>query len=188
MSFTTIRLLSGALALLLISHFSEKPAARRETRGSWISGLVLFVYAAAFSFAYVSLSAGMGALVLFGTVQITMIGIAMWRGERLGALQWAGSVAAIGGLVYLLLPGISAPDPLGALLMCVSGVAWGIYSIRGRGVKNPVAMTSGNFLRAAPLAILISAIMLSRPRRPPRSNCWFRSSPLLAEFYCCPRN
>lgn len=161
MSFTTVRLVSGALALILISRLvDESKTQQKKTKGSWGSGLALFVYAAAFSLAYISLSTGMGALILFGSVQVTMIGAALKSGEKLGPVQWLGSAAAIGGLVYLVLPGIKAPDPLGALLMCASGVAWGVYSIRGRGVLAPIAMTAGNFTRAAPMAILASVVAL----------------------------
>ena len=161
-SFTTIRLVSGALALVAISRLVVGPEVPQTTKGSWGSGFALFAYAGAFSLAYVSLSAGMGALILFGSVQVTMLGAALTSGERLTPAQWVGSVAAIGGLVYLVLPGISAPDPVGALLMCVSGIAWGVYSIRGKGVSAPVAMTAGNFLRSTPFAIAVSAVALSR--------------------------
>ena len=161
-SFTTIRLVSGALPLVAISRVVVEPESRRTTHGSWGSGFALFAYAGAFSLAYVSLGAGMGALILFGSVQVTMLGAALTSGEYLKPAQWAGSLAAIGGLVYLVLPGISAPDPIGALLMCASGIAWGIYSIRGKGVSAPVAMTAGNFLRSAPFAIAASAVALSR--------------------------
>ena len=111
--------------------------------------------------AYLWLSAGMGALILFGTVQVTMMGSAFRTGERMRAVQWVGFAAAIGGLVYLLLPGISAPSPVGALLMGIAGVAWGLYSIAGRGVAAPVRMTAGNFLRAAPMALIVSALAFS---------------------------
>ncbi len=159
-SFTALRLVSGALALILITRMvaESKP---QKTTGSWGSGFALFAYAAAFSLAYVSLSTGMGALILFGSVQVTMIGAALKSGENLGPAQWVGSVAAIGGLIYLVLPGISAPDPVGAVLMCVAGIAWGLYSIRGKGVSAPVAMTAGNFFRSAPMAIIASAVALS---------------------------
>lgn len=162
MSFTTVRLVSGAMALILISRLvGVSKTQQKKTNGSWGSGFALFLYAAAFSLAYVSLSAGMGALILFGSVQVTMIGAALKSGEKLGPVQWLGSVVAIGGLVYLVLPGITAPDPIGALLMCASGIAWGLYSIRGRGVLAPIAMTAGNFTRAAPMAIIASAVALS---------------------------
>ncbi len=160
-SFTTIRLVSGAMAFVAISRVTTGLGEPRTGKGSWGSGFALFAYAAAFSLAYVSLSTGMGALILFGAVQVTMLGAGLMAGERLTPAQWAGSIAAIGGLVYLVLPGISAPDPVGALLMCVSGIAWGVYSIRGRGVSTPVAMTAASFLRASPFAIVASAVALS---------------------------
>jgi drug/metabolite transporter (DMT)-like permease len=159
-SFTTLRLLSGALALLPISQLIARSSGTRVAKGSWGSGFALFAYAAAFSLAYVSLTTGMGALLLFGSVQVTMIGAALKSGERLRTLQWVGSAAAVGGLVYLVLPGISSPDPLGALLMCLAGAAWGVYSIRGRGSPAPVVVTSGNFLRSLPFALVASVVLM----------------------------
>lgn len=123
--------------------------------GSWQSALMLFGYAATFSFAYVSLPAGVGALLLFGAVQATMIATGLWRGERLSRLQWAGMLIAMGGLVLLLLPGLTAPPIVGALLMLAAGVGWGGYSLRGRTVRDAGAATAGNFLRAAPFAIVL---------------------------------
>ena len=146
---------------LLFYQTTAKSKAPQTTRGSWGSGFALFAYAAAFSLAYVSLNTGMGALILFGSVQMTMIGAAPKSGEKLGSAQWVGTATAIGGLIYLVLPGISAPDPIGALLMCVSGIAWGVYSIRGKNVLEPVAMTAGNFLRSAPMVLIASAVALS---------------------------
>ena len=166
-SFTTIRLVSGAAALAVIARIAAGRESRQHSKASWGSGFALFTYAAAFSLAYVSLTAAMGALILFGAVQVTMLGAALTSGERLGPSQWVGSVTAIGGLVYLVLPGISAPDPIGALLMCASGIAWGVYSIRGKGAPAPVAMTAGNFLRSAPFAIAASVIALSRVHMEP---------------------
>jgi drug/metabolite transporter (DMT)-like permease len=160
-SFTTIRLASGALVLVLISRLIKEPKNKpAKKQGSWGSGFALFAYAAAFSLAYISLSTGMGAIILFGSVQVTMIAAALKSGEKLSLAQWIGSVIAIGGLVYLVLPGISAPDPLGALLMAISGIAWGIYSIRGKGISAPVDMTSGNFTRSAPMAFIASMIAI----------------------------
>jgi drug/metabolite transporter (DMT)-like permease len=159
-SFTTIRLVSGALALILIIALSGQSNQPRQ-KGSWGSGLALFAYAAAFSIAYISLSTGMGALILFGSVQVTMISVALKSGEKLGPVQWAGLAAAISGFIFLVMPGISAPDPLGALLMCIAGIAWGVYSIRGKGVSTPVVMTAGNFARSAPMAIIASAMAFS---------------------------
>ncbi|MDP6466252.1 MAG: DMT family transporter [Pirellulaceae bacterium] len=160
-SFTTLRLVSGALALIPISRLVAESKAPQKMKGSWSSGFALFAYAAAFSLAYVSLSTGMGALILFGSVQVTMIGAAIRSGEKLGVAQWVGLAVAMGGLVFLVLPGISAPDPIGALLMCISGIAWGVYSIRGKGVSTPVVMTATNFARSAPMAIIVSAVAFS---------------------------
>ena len=160
-SFTMIRLVSGALALILIMQWFGESNNAHEVKGSWGSGFALFVYAMAFSLAYVSLSAGMGALILFGSVQMTMISFALKSGEKLVLVQWIGLFAAIGGLLYLVMPGITAPDPLGALLMCISGIAWGVYSIRGKGITTPVVMTAWNFTRSAPMAIFALIIALS---------------------------
>jgi drug/metabolite transporter (DMT)-like permease len=157
-SFTTIRLLSGAVALIPITRLVGECTVQQGAKGSWISGFVLFAYAIAFSLAYLSLSAGMGALILFAAVQVTMIGAALKTGEHLQPVQWVGSVTALAGLVYLVLPGISAPDPLGAILMCGSGVAWGVYSIRGKDAPAPVSMTAGNFAWSALPALLVSAV------------------------------
>jgi len=160
-SFTTIRLVSGALALALITRTVAESSASNmpdKAEGSWGSGLALFVYAITFSLAYISLDTGMGALILFGAVQVTMIGAALKSGEHLGPSQWIGTGLAIGGLIYLLSPGFSAPDPLGALLMCSAGVSWGIYSVRGRGILTPIATTAGNFARSAPLALMASIV------------------------------
>ena len=124
--------------------------------GNWPSALALFAYAAAFSYAYVSLPAATGALLLFGAVQATMIGYGLWLGERLLLRQWLGLLCAFAGLGGLLLPGLSAPPPVGAALMLGAGVAWGVYSLRGRATGDPTRVTSGNFLRAAPMAVLLS--------------------------------
>jgi drug/metabolite transporter (DMT)-like permease len=149
-SFTVIRLVSGAVMLAVLLQWRRQVPGRA---GTWGSALALFVYAAAFSFAYVSLPTGVGALLLFAAVQATMIITGLVRGERLGAQQSAGLVLAFGGLVYLLLPGLSAPPLAGALLMIGAGVAWGVYSLRGRGTRDALAATGGNFLRTVPMAI-----------------------------------
>lgn len=160
-TFTSIRMLSGAIALWFIVSMRT---GSRVPRGSWPSALALFAYAAAFSFAYVDLSAGMGALLLFGAVQATMILFGLWKGERLTGWQGIGLAAALGGLVALLLPGLSAP-PLGsAILMAGAGVAWGVYSLRGKGAGDPLATTAGNFLRAVPFAVGLSLLLLSLAR------------------------
>ena len=156
-SFTTIRVVAGALALWLIVRLQS---GRAEKAGSWPSALALFAYAAAFSFAYVTLTTATGALLLFGAVQATMIGYGFWRGERLTGWQLLGVACALGGLIGLLLPGISAPPLHGAALMLVAGIAWGVYSLRGRGAGDPLQATAGNFLRAVPFAAALTLAML----------------------------
>jgi drug/metabolite transporter (DMT)-like permease len=160
-TFTSVRLVSGAAVLWLIVRLRPGAAAGG---GSWPSALALFVYAAGFSFAYVSLSAATGALLLFGAVQATMIGYGFWAGERLQGLQWAGLVLALAGLAGLLSPGLSAPPWPGSLLMLSAGVAWGVYSLRGRGAGDPTKVTAGNFLRAAPIAIALSLATLDHSK------------------------
>lgn len=156
-SFTAIRLVSGAFMLWLLVRLRSATA---NGRGSWASALALFAYAAAFSFAYIGLPAGTGALLLFGAVQATMIGWGLWRGERFSVVQWGGLLMACGGLVGLLLPGLSAPPLTGALLMLAAGVAWGVYTLRGRGAGDPLRVTAGNFLRTVPIALLLGWWML----------------------------
>lgn len=155
-SFTTVRLGSGAAVLWLLARLRSGSAAGS---GSWPSALALFVYAAGFSFAYVSLPAATGALVLFGAVQATMIGHGIWAGERLLKGQIVGLVLALGGLVGLLSPGLSAPPLAGSLLMLSAGVAWGVYSLRGKGAGDPTRVTAGNFVRAVPVALVLSLLM-----------------------------
>lgn len=178
-SFTAIRLLSGALMLWLIvwcmpatappggTVLSRTPAGARQPvagAGNALSALCLFTYAAAFSYAYVSLPAATGALLLFASVQVTMIGVGWWRGERPRARQGAGLALAAAGLVALLLPGLAAPPPGGAALMVLAGGAWGLYSLRGRGGGDPVAVTAGNFRWAALLVVpLLAARALLDP-------------------------
>lgn len=157
-SFTTIRLLSGALMLALVVRCRRGPS---TGGGNWPSALALFAYASAFSFAYVSLSAATGALLLFGAVQATMIAYGVWRGERLLRWQLVGFVLALGGLLGLMLPGLAAPPLLSALLMLGAGVAWGIYSLRGKGVGDPTRVTAGNFLRAVPITAALSLLMVN---------------------------
>ncbi|HEY8835906.1 MAG TPA: DMT family transporter [Chthoniobacterales bacterium] len=156
-SFTLIRIASGAICLWLIVQLRK---GRSSKAGSWPSALALFGYAALFSLAYLRLTAGTGALLLFGAVQATMILWALRRGERLRLGQIAGLLLALAGLVTLVFPGLSAP-PLGAaLLMLGAGIAWGVYSLRGKGAGDPLRATAGNFLRAAPMAALLSIVML----------------------------
>ncbi len=157
-SFTTIRLISGALILWLLVRMGR---AAHTGEGNWLSAFALFVYAAGFSFAYVSLPAATGALLLFGAVQATMIGHGIWKGERLLKRQIAGLMLAFGGLVGLLLPGLSAPPLYGSLLMLGAGAAWGVYSLRGKGAGDPTRVTAGNFLRATPIAAALSVLMFN---------------------------
>lgn len=154
-SFTSVRLIAGAVVLLLILKLRRGNTA---PGGSWPSAIALFVYAAAFSFAYVKLTTGTGALLLFGAVQATMITAGLLRGERLGAVQWAGLLLAYGGLIGLVLPGVSAPPLLSAALMFAAGVAWGGYSLRAKGAGDAIAATAGNFARAVPLTIMLSTV------------------------------
>ena len=157
-SFMTIRLISGALMLWLVVRLRQgKP----EGGGNWASAAALFVYAAGFSLAYLSLTAATGALMLFSAVQITMIGYGIWSGERLGRWQMVGLVLAFSGLIGLLLPGLSAPPLVSSILMLGAGVAWGVYSLRGRGAGDPTKVTAGNFMRAALIAAIMSVLFFS---------------------------
>ena len=160
-SFTTIRLISGALMLWLLVRLRQSSSAGR---GNWLSALALFAYAAGFSFAYVSLPTATGALLLFGAVQATMNGYGLFKGERFSKWQLGGLALACGGLVGLLLPGLSAPPLLGAVLMLSAGVAWGVYSLRGKGAGDATRVTAGNFLRAVPVAVLLSLLMLNQTK------------------------
>jgi drug/metabolite transporter (DMT)-like permease len=191
-SFTSVRLVSGALMLALLVAWrgrGQAGAVRPWQAGDWTSALALFIYAAGFSFAYVSLSAATGALLLFGVVQTSMIGWGLWRGERLRRLQWAGLATASAGLVWLLLPGLATPSLAAGGLMASAGVAWAVYTLRGRsagpkvGLKvgpnagDATAVTAGNFLRAAPLALVLSAALGMLGGSPAR---WDRTGLLLA--------
>jgi len=162
-SYTLVRLAAGAAALQALlwlrraggpASVSAPPGPRA---GSWTSAAALFLYAGPFSFAYLELPTGTGALLLFGSVQVTMIGRGLVAGDRPVALEWAGGLAALGGLVWLVLPGLAAPEPFSAALMVVAGGAWGWYSLRGRGAVDPLATTAHNFARAVPLAALCAA-------------------------------
>ncbi|GGF05041.1 hypothetical protein GCM10011611_08110 [Aliidongia dinghuensis] len=161
-SFTLVRIASGAFALWLILALKRQV---RSVHGSWAGALALFVYAGAFSFAYIALPAGTGALLLFGAVQVTMVTTALVRGERLTLPQWFGFALALAGLTALLSPGAGAPPITGAGLMIASGVAWGAYSLLGRGTVDPLASTAGNFIRALPLAaVAMAAAMMLGPK------------------------
>lgn len=175
-TFTLVRIFSGAISLWLVMSVPRmatldrtdtarvenpcRPVAHTEHAllgyGNWPSATALFIYAAGFSFAYTSLSAGTGALLLFGAVQATMIFWGLYQGERLRVIQILGFLAAVTGLCVLMFPGLSAPPLTGSMLMLGAGIAWGVYSLRGKGEKNPASVTTGNFLRAVPFAIVLS--------------------------------
>jgi drug/metabolite transporter (DMT)-like permease len=147
--FTLIRLLTGTITLAILVRARRVPA---RSGGSWLPAAALAGYAVAFTFAYTLIGAAIGALLLFGAVQATMIGVGLMRGERPGGIDWIGVALAIGGLLVLTIPGVTAPQPLGAVLMIVAGICWGWYSLAGRASRDPLAATAGNFLRATLLA------------------------------------
>ena len=157
-SFASVRLVSGALMLAAILRLrSARPVVART---DWLAAFMLWAYVVCFSFAYLTLAAGTGALVLFGAVQLTMFSAGLRGGERFAPAAWIGVALALGGLLYLVSPGIAAPAPLGAALMSAAGIAWGVYSLRGRKGPDPLATSAGNFLRAAPLALVVSALFV----------------------------
>ncbi|MDT4896958.1 MAG: hypothetical protein QOH25_2035 [Acidobacteriota bacterium] len=159
-TFSTVRLLSGAFALLLITVLSKGKISSLR-RGNWTSAALLFLYAVAFSFAYIGLSAGTGALILFGSVQATMLIAALHSGERPHLLEWAGLLVALAGLIYLVFPGLAAPQPFRSALMAIAGISWGFYSLRGRRrAIDPLADTTNNFVCAVPLVVIINLIMV----------------------------
>jgi drug/metabolite transporter (DMT)-like permease len=158
-SFGAVRLAAGALVLACVVRMGRRP---QGEDGGWRSAALLFAYVALFSFAYVSLAAGTGALILFGAVQLSMLGVGLLRGERFAPPGWLGLALAMAGLAVLLLPGAAAPSPGGAVLMAGAGVAWGGYSLRGRGAADPLAATAASFLRAAPLGILLALVFAPR--------------------------
>jgi drug/metabolite transporter (DMT)-like permease len=154
-SFTVIRLLSGTIVLLIIIGATQNFTGK-SSKGSWISSFMLFLYATTFSYAYISLDTGTGALILFGSVQITMILLSLLSGTRLHFTEWLGISVAFAGFVYLILPDVSTPSINGFLLMTVAGIAWGIYTLKGRSSKSPLTDTAYNFLRTTPLVILLT--------------------------------
>jgi drug/metabolite transporter (DMT)-like permease len=159
-SFTGLRLASGAVTLLVIA----RARGRRRTpvdRGDWTSAAALFAYAALFSFAYLELPAGTGALILFALVQVTMISWGIARGERPRPRQWIGILLALGGLAHLVSPGMAAPSPFGTVAMAGAGVAWGVYSLRGRAPGDPVVRTTDNFVRSVPMVGVLVVVALS---------------------------
>ncbi|WP_322049921.1 DMT family transporter [Paraburkholderia bannensis] len=156
-SFASIRLVSGAVMLGVLARIGTSRA--QQARADWLAATMLFAYVVFFSFAYLSVSAATGALILFGAVQLTMFAAGLRAGEQFAPLAWLGLALALAGLLYLVSPGVTAPTPLGAVLMSAAGIAWGVYSLRGRGVANPLAATAANFLRAAPMALLLSLLL-----------------------------
>lgn len=161
-SFSAIRLISGAVMLAVLVGLTGSGSARspRFQSGSWASALALFAYAVAFSYAYVALETGIGALILFACVQATMIGWALKEGDRPSGLEWLGLATAFGAFIWLVSPGLSAPDPLAAALMAVSGIAWGAYSLRGRGLPDPLKATADNFMRSLSFLLPLGAMVL----------------------------
>ncbi|PJE54090.1 membrane protein [Marinomonas sp. BSi20584] len=162
--FTTWRLLSGAATLVLLCVFQGLKHQRNDLKiawleGSWLSAFALFIYALGFSYAYVTLSTGMGALILFGAVQLTLILFAVWAGQKLVWLEWLGLAIAFAGFVYLVLPTLSSPSLLGFVLMTLAGVAWGLYTWRGKISAKPLFATTSNFVRTIPI-LLIALVIL----------------------------
>lgn len=153
-SFTMIRLVSGAAVLILLLKFSGS-SQKAVSNESWLPAGMLFLYAACFSYAYMTLEAGTGALILFAAVQLTMIICAVASGERLGPMTWTGGLIAFSGLVYLVSPGLVSPSPSGSCLMVIAGISWGVYSVKGKGVIHPLAATGDNFIRSLVFAGLL---------------------------------
>jgi len=158
-SFTVIRLLSGAFVLLVILKMSSNKNSS-IIKGSWSAGLMLFLYAVTFSFAYITLDTGTGAIILFGSVQITMILLSLISGNRLHITEWIGVLIAFIGFVYLLLPGATSPSVIGFSFMTIAGIAWGIYTLKGRYSANPLADTAYNFLRTIPFVVVLAIVTI----------------------------
>ena len=156
-SFTSIRLVSGVVVLAIILKLAQ-PGRSSKTKGSWKASGMLFLYAITFSYAYISLETGTGALILFATVQITMIAVNLASGNRLDRIEWLGITIAFFGFIYLVAPGVSAPSPIGLVLMSVAGIAWGLYTLAGRGSENPLGDTTFNFIRTLPMVLILVAV------------------------------
>lgn len=154
-SFTSIRLISGAVTLVLIASLFSKTGSVRKS-GHWASAFFLFSYAVCFSFAYLGLSTGTGALILFGSVQMTMVVVSLIKGERPKMLEWLGLFVAVGGLVYLVFPGLASPPIISSALMAAAGISWGAYTLRGRSSADPLADTMGNFVRTLPMIAVVA--------------------------------
>jgi drug/metabolite transporter (DMT)-like permease len=166
-SYIAIRLMAGAITLTLINGINKnefnsiKKAFIKPNLKTFLPAFYLFLYGISFSFAYRSLNSGMGAFILFGTVQITMLSTALIKGERPHLAEWAGLLVAIFGLIYLLFPGLSAPDPIGAFLMTIAGISWAFYTLKGRGVKDPIETTTLNFIRSVPMILILNLFTLN---------------------------
>ena len=183
--FTVVRLVAGAVTLIVFSYvvssgrnlsgsegaLSDDPLSGTlptgrvsafKLRGSWPSAFFLFAYAICFSFAYLGLTAGTGALILFGSVQMTMIAVAIFRGERPPVLEWLGLAVAVSGLVYLVFPGLESPPLNSSLLMAAAGASWGFYTLRGKGSTDPLGDTAGNFVRSIPMIAIAAIPFLSK--------------------------
>ncbi len=158
-SFTVVRLISGAVVLFLIITLNRTHSSA-ITRGSWFASAALFIYAIAFSYAYITLDTATGALILFGAVQITMILLSVISGNRLHLSEWLGVVLAFCGFVYLILPGVTTPSLIGFILMTLSGIAWGIYTLKGRGSQNPLRDTAYNFIRTLPVVVILGLLTI----------------------------
>ena len=158
-SFATIRVIAGAVVLAVLAILQRRKRSRAPA--DWRMVVALFGYMAFFSFAYVTLSTGTGALILFAAVQLTMFAVALRSGERFSFVSWFGLFVAFAGLIYLVSPGITAPDPVGAMLMAVAGIAWGFYSLLGRGVADPLQVTASNFIFCVPLVVAVSLIFFA---------------------------
>jgi drug/metabolite transporter (DMT)-like permease len=155
-SFTIIRLISGIIILMAVMQLTGKSnTIKSQSKGSWLAGGMLFIYAIAFSFGYVSLDTGTGALILFGAVQITMIMASVISGDKLHTSEWFGLVIAFSGFIYLIIPNLVTPSLMGFILMTISGIAWGLYTLIGRTSQNPLSDTAYNFLRTSPFVLVL---------------------------------
>ena len=166
-SFTVIRLLAGAAVLYLLILLNTSKTAS-DAKGSWSASLMLFLYAITFSYAYITLETGTGALILFASVQISMILLSVLSGNRLHTAEWLGIVISCIGFVYLVLPAVKTPSLTGFILMTTAGIAWGVYSLKGRGTQNPLFDTAYNFIRTIPFIIVLSIFTLYDAQATPR--------------------
>ena len=160
-NYSFIRLLSGAIMLAILVGASSGVSKKSLSHGNLISAFCLFAYAAAFSFSYVNIETGVGALILFACVQAVIIGWALFKGDRPSLFEWLGIVIAFSAFIWLVSPGLEAPDPIAAALMAISGIAWGAYSLRGKSSSDPLKATAGNFLLSVPMGLVLLFITIS---------------------------